>query len=72
MLRNSCKKIQLDADHLLENMEHLSQTRFSLSVAANLMYKSFIEKTAKLNTKLKRLFEAVGKLCEECGSNWPR
>ncbi|XP_076109129.1 E3 ubiquitin-protein ligase rnf213-alpha-like [Mytilus galloprovincialis] len=72
MLRNSCKKIQLDADHLLENMEHLSQTRFSLSVAANLMYKSFIEKTAKLNTKQKRLFEAVGKLCEECGSNWPR
>ncbi|CAG2239384.1 RNF213 [Mytilus edulis] len=72
MLRNSCKKIQLEADHLLENMEHLSQTRFSLSVAANLMYKSFIEKTTKLNTKLKRLFEAVGKLCEECGSNWPR
>ncbi|CAC5380698.1 RNF213 [Mytilus coruscus] len=72
MLRNSCKKIQLDADDLLENMKHLSQTRFALSVAANLMYKSFIEKTVKSDTKLKRLFEAVGKLCEECGSNWPR
>ncbi|XP_071137105.1 E3 ubiquitin-protein ligase rnf213-alpha-like [Mytilus edulis] len=72
MLRNSCTKIQLDGDHLLENMEHLSQSRFSLSVAANLMFKTFIEKTVRSDTRLRRLFEAVGKLIEECGSSWPR
>lgn len=74
MLRNSCIKIQIsvDAYQLFENMEHLAQTRFSLGVAANLMHKAFIEETVKLDTRLKQLFEAVGKLCETCGSNWPR
>lgn len=72
MLIDSCRKIRLDTTQLIEKMSHLSQTRFSLSVAANSMYKAFIKKTVQLDEKLKRLFTAVGKLIEECGSKLPR
>ncbi|XP_071137252.1 E3 ubiquitin-protein ligase rnf213-beta-like [Mytilus edulis] len=72
MLIDSCRKIRLDTTQLIEKMSHLSQTRFSLSVAANSMYKAFIKKTVQLDEKLHRLFTAVGKLIEECGSKLPR
>ncbi|CAG2226879.1 RNF213 [Mytilus edulis] len=61
MLRNASTKIKLDTDKLIENMEHLSRTRFSLSIAAKFMYKVFVEKAVAFDKRLKRLFESVKK-----------
>lgn len=72
MLRNASTKIKLDTDKLIENMEHLSRTRFSLSIAAKFMYKVFVEKSVAFDKRLKRLFESVEKICAECGSDWPK
>ena len=72
MLRKLSEKQNIDAEQLLQSIERLSHTRFALSIAANFMYKIFVEKSVKLDTRLKRLFGDVGKLCEECGSAWPR
>ncbi|CAC5422253.1 RNF213 [Mytilus coruscus] len=72
MLRNANTKIKLDTDQLIENMDHLSRTRFSLSIAAKFMYKVFVEKSVTFDRRLKRLFESVDKICTECGSVWPK
>lgn len=72
MLGNLSKKQNLDAEQLLQSIERLSHTRFALGIAANFMYKIFVEKSVKLDTRLRKLFGAVGKLCEECESAWPR
>lgn len=72
MLRNLSQKQNQDTDQLLQSIKRLSHTRFALGIAANFMYKIFVEKSVKLDTRLRRLFGDVGKLCEECGSAWPR
>lgn len=72
MLNNACYRIKCDNDQLIENMEHLANTRFSLTVAAKYMHAVFTEKTINLETPLKRLFDVVGKLFDDCGSIWPK
>ncbi|CAC5393928.1 RNF213 [Mytilus coruscus] len=72
MLNNSCRNLRLDSYMLFDNIANLSRTRFSLTVAANFMYKVFIEMTVTLDSSLQRLFTAVEHMCEECGSKWPR
>ncbi|CAG2224293.1 RNF213 [Mytilus edulis] len=71
MLKNDSTNIQY-TDTFIENMAHLSRTRFSLSIAAKFMYKVFVEKSVTFDKRLKRLFESVDRICAECGWVWPK
>lgn len=71
MLEESCNYICLDNDQLLINMHHIAQTRFTLSVTGRLMHKVYGDKSLRTDKELKKLFEAAGQLCENCGSKWP-
>ncbi|KAK3096790.1 hypothetical protein FSP39_003301 [Pinctada imbricata] len=54
----------------------LAEIRYGLTIAAKYLHENLVitKKTQKkkLDPHVRRLLDAAGKLCEECGSKWPK
>ncbi|XP_062573630.1 E3 ubiquitin-protein ligase rnf213-alpha-like, partial [Saccostrea cucullata] len=50
----------------------MAETRFGLIVVAEILHKLLVEKSIKMGQSVRRLLEAAGRLCDECGSKQPK
>lgn len=72
MLREAIPNIAQEVQ-TLEKIDHISKVRFCLTVVAKYIYTLFgTGQKNRLEPDIRRLFDAAAKLCEECGSPWPR
>lgn len=65
-------KINTDQDKCLDNLRHLSNTRFAVTVAANVIQDIFIEKTIDLKGFHTQLLKSMLDLFENCVSDHVR
>nr|XP_034331576.1 E3 ubiquitin-protein ligase rnf213-alpha [Crassostrea gigas] len=56
----------------VEKLYCMAQTRFGLTVVAEVLHKLLVEKSIKHSQQTRKLLEAAGKLCDECGSRQPK
>lgn len=74
MLRNASRTLSSIETGVLEKIEDIAKTKFAFSVVASCIheYNGMADRKIILTTDEKRLFNSVGKLCEECHLQWPR
>ncbi|VDI48904.1 Hypothetical predicted protein [Mytilus galloprovincialis] len=74
MLRNASRTLSSIETGVLEKIEDIAKTKFALSVVASCIheYNGMADRKIIITTDEKRLFNSVGKLCEECHLQWPR
>ncbi|XP_052062754.1 E3 ubiquitin-protein ligase rnf213-alpha-like isoform X2 [Mytilus californianus] len=72
MLREAVPYIVCDSD-VLDKIDHIARVRFSLTVVARHIHRLYgTSKKSMPDEKIRRMFEAAAKLCDECKSPWPR
>ncbi|XP_052062680.1 E3 ubiquitin-protein ligase rnf213-alpha-like isoform X2 [Mytilus californianus] len=72
MLREAVPYIVCDSD-VLDKIDHIARVRFSLTIVARHIHRLYgTSKKSMPDEKLRRMFEAASKLCDECKSPWPR
>ncbi|VDI72431.1 Hypothetical predicted protein [Mytilus galloprovincialis] len=72
MLRDAVPNIIGDIE-LLDKIDNLSKVRFSLTVVSKYIHKLYgTAQKSMPDPTVRKLFDAASKLCEECGSPWPR
>lgn len=65
-------KIKMQSDKRLENLQHLANTRFAITVAAKLIYDIYVRKSIVIQPYHKQLFDVMGELFISCGSDFPK
>ncbi|CAG2212879.1 RNF213 [Mytilus edulis] len=72
MLRDAVPNIIGDIE-LLDKIDNLSKVRFSLTIVSKYIHKLYgTAQKSMPDPTVRKLFDAASKLCEECGSPWPR
>ncbi|CAG2252469.1 RNF213 [Mytilus edulis] len=72
MMREAVPYIVCDSD-VLDKIDHIARVRFSLTVVARHIHRLYgTSKKSMPDEKIRRMFEAATKLCDECKSPWPR
>lgn len=72
MLRDAVSNITSDIE-LLDKIDTLSKVRFSLTVVSKYIHQLYdTARKSMPDPTVRKLFDAASKLCEECGSPWPR
>ncbi|XP_061169263.1 E3 ubiquitin-protein ligase RNF213-like isoform X1 [Saccostrea echinata] len=56
----------------VEKLYCMAETRFGLIVVAEILHKLLVERSIKGGQSIRRLLEAAGRLCDECGSKQPK
>ncbi|OPL33047.1 hypothetical protein AM593_02814, partial [Mytilus galloprovincialis] len=73
MLREALPNISPQEVQTIDKIDHISKVRFCLTVVAKYIYNLFgTGQKNRLEPDIRRLFDAAARLCEECGSPWPR
>ncbi|XP_063404431.1 E3 ubiquitin-protein ligase rnf213-alpha-like [Mytilus trossulus] len=72
MLRDAVPNITGEIE-LLDKIDNLSKVRFSLTVVSKYIHKLYgTAQKSMPDPTVRKLFDAASKICEECGSPWPR
>eukprot|EP00105_Crassostrea_gigas_P007930 XP_011422347.1 PREDICTED: E3 ubiquitin-protein ligase rnf213-alpha isoform X2 [Crassostrea gigas] len=77
-IKMATQMLQLDVGSVVregldvEKLYCMAQTRFGLTVVAEVLHKLLVEKSIKHSQQIRKLLDAAGRICDECGSRQPK